>query len=156
MITLRARANGSGRLVDWARFKKGELVTCNRWNFLITTVLTDVVTDVIDLAKEMDPACAIISLIPNGFTTASFDISLKGRGFQVNCGRRLVRGWFPLNPIAAEFGRNYDVLLTITADTRETEKRIAEQVQRKYACEIDIDSEQPAGADPARRWAAQL
>ncbi len=130
-------------------------MTSSRWNCLLTTVLTDVVTDVIDLAKDMDPACSIVTLSPNGFTTASFDVSLKGRGFQVNCGRRLVRGWFPLNPIATEFGRNYDVLLAITADTREAEKRIAEQVQRKYPCEIDIDSEQPAGADLAGRRAAQ-
>ena len=79
MITLRAKATGSGRVVDWSRFKKGELVTCSRWNCLLTTVLTDVVTDVIDLAKKIDSACAIIPLFPSGFTTASFDVSLQGR-----------------------------------------------------------------------------
>ena len=114
---------------------------------MLTTILTDVVSDVIDLAEELDPSCTCIPLFPNGFMTASFDVSLKGKGFQVNCGRRLVRGWFPLNPIAAEFGSNYDVLLTISADTREVEKKIADQVQHKYRCEVEMDSEQKDPCD---------
>ena len=142
MITLRAKATGSGRTVNWPRFKKGELVPCSRWNWVLTTVLTDVVTDVMDCAKGMDPTCTVTTLFPNGFTTACFDIAIKGKGFQVNCGRRLVRGLFPLNPIAAEFGSNYDVLVTVTADTPEVEKTIASEVRRKYVCTIDIDSEQ--------------
>jgi len=154
MITLRAKATGSGRIVNWRRFKKGELVDCNRWNCLLTTVLTDVVTDVIGWAKTTDPTCTVTPLFPNGFTTASFDIAIKGTGFQVNCGRRLVRGWFPLNPIAAEFGSNYDVYVTVTADTPEVENRIAEEVRRKYACEIEMDSEQSAVAD-GKETAAQ-
>lgn len=147
MVTLRARATGSGLVVNWPRFKKGELVNCSRWYFLLTTLLTDVVTDVINWAKETDPACTVTPLFPNGFTTASFDIAVNGKGFQVNCGRRLVRGLFPLNPLAAEFGSNYDVLVTVTADRPEVEKTITEVVSRKYACEIEMDSERSAAGD---------
>ncbi len=146
MITLRARATRSGRIVNWPRFKKGELVACSRWNCLLTAVLTDVVTDLIDEAKRLDPSCTIIPLFPNGFTTASFDIAIKGEGFQVNCGRRLVRGLFPLNPIAAEFGANYDVLVAINGDTTELEEKIAGRIRQKYRCEIEIGSEQDASA----------
>ena len=110
MVTLRAKATGSGWIVNWPRFKKGELVRCSRWKCLLTTVLTDVVSDVIECARGLDPKFAITPLFPNGFTTASFDVAIKGNGFHVNCGRRLVRGMFPFNPFAAEFGSNYDVL----------------------------------------------
>ena len=147
MKTLRAKATGAGRIINWTRFKKGELVEGSRWKCLLTTVLTDVVTDVIDWAKTTDPTCTIPPLFPNGFTTASFDIAIKGNGFQVNCGRRLVRGLFPLNPIAAEFGSNYDVMVSVTADTLEVEKEIVEHIRQKYACEIEMDSEQSAGTD---------
>jgi predicted nucleic acid-binding Zn ribbon protein len=147
MITVRTRATGSGMLVSWARLKKGELVPCSRWKCLLTTNLTDVVTDIIDWAKFADPACTVIPLFLNGFTTASFDIAVRGKGFQVNCGRRLVRGLFPLNPIAAEFGRNYDVLVTIAAEAPGVARSLIEQIRGKYACEIQLDSEQSAGAD---------
>ena len=150
MITLRTQATGSGSIVNWHKFKRGELFPCNRWNCVLTTVLTDVVTDIIDCCNRMDPACTVTPLFPNGFTTASFDIAIKGKGFQVNCGRRLVRGLFPLNPIAAEFGRNYDVLMTITADTPRVERNISDEVRGKYACTIEIDSEQPAASITSR------
>lgn len=137
MITLRATATGSGRIVRWRKFKRGELVPGSRWSCLFTTALTDVVTDVIDCAEGMDPTCTITPLFPNGFTTANFDIAIKGKGFHVNCGKRLVRGLFPFNPIAAEFGSNYDVLVTVTADTPEVEKRIVDEVRRKYLCRTE-------------------
>jgi len=154
MVTLRAKATGAGRVVKWSRFKKGELVDCPRWNFLLTTVLTDVVTDVIDWAKTTDPTCSVAPLFPNGFTTASFDLLIKGKGFQAICGRRLVRGLFPLNPIAPEFGSNYDVMVTVSADAPEVEQSIIERLRRKYACEIEIDSEQSAGERRRRRRTA--
>jgi len=47
-------------------------------------------------------------------------------GFEVHCGRRLARGFFPLNPIAAEFGSNYDVPVTISATNQKIEEAIAE------------------------------
>ena len=151
MIILKATATGSGQVVNWSKFKKGVLVPCSRWNCLLTTVLTDVVTDVIDCAKKMDPTCKIIPLFPNGFTTASFDIAIRGKTFQINCGRRLSRGLFPMNPIAAEFGSNYNVLVTITADTSKLEVKIAKMVRSKYACEIQMDSEQPGGVGAEER-----
>ena len=147
MITLRARATASGRIVNWTRFKRGELVDQSRLSLTPTTVLTDVVTDLLKECKSIDSAYVITPLFPNSFTTASFDISIKGDGFQVNCGRRIVRGLFPLNPLAAEFGSNYDVLVTVSGSSGELEERIADTVRRKYQCEKDINSEQPAPTD---------
>lgn len=148
MITLRARATDPGLVVSWPRFKSGELAPRSRWKCLMTTLLTDVVTDVIEFARELDAKCIVTPLFPNGFTTASFDVAIRGTGFQINCGRRLVRGLFPLNPIAAEFGGNYDVLLTVTADTPEVERRLADLVRQRYACEVAIDSRQsPSASD---------
>lgn len=88
MITLRARATGPGKIVKWRNFKKGELVPCSRWTCLLTTVLTDVVTDLLDEAGRLDPGYTVRPLLPNGFTTANFDIAIQGEGFQVNCSRR--------------------------------------------------------------------
>lgn len=58
----------------------------------------------------------------------------------INCGRRLVRGWFPFNPIAAEFGSNFDVLVTFNADTPEIEEQLADGIRQSYHCRIEIDT----------------
>jgi hypothetical protein len=84
--------------------------------------------------EEIDASCSIVPLFPNGFTTAQFDISIRGKGFEVKCGRRLARGLFPLNPFAAEFGANYDVLITVSAAEPEFEEAIANVVSGKYLC----------------------
>ena len=135
MITLRAKANGSGRVVKWTKFKKGVLVDQSRFSFGMTTVLTDVITDLIKKCQVLDPNLTVEPLFPNGFTNASFDICIRGKGFQVNCGRRLVRGLFPFNPFAAEFGSNFDVLVTVQADIEQTEKHILDAVLSVYQCE---------------------
>ena len=41
---------------------------------------------------------------------------------------------FPLNPIAAEFGANYDVLVTVSSADQKIEDQIAEAVSHKYEC----------------------
>lgn len=138
MITMRVRASGNGRVVKWSEFKQGKLTPSSPWDCLLSTVLTDVVTDIIDEAKAIDPACRMTPLFLSGFTTASFDITIKGESFQVVCGRRLVRGWFPLNPIAAEFGRNYDVLVTICAVDATVEDRLVSAVRGKYECAAEL------------------
>ena len=50
--------------------------------------------------------------VPQGWTSAPLDVAVNGSGFSVACSRRLVRGWFPLNPFAAEFGSNFDVVVS--------------------------------------------
>jgi hypothetical protein len=100
----------------------------------LTTVIPDVIVDVMEKCGSLDPSCAVETLFPNGFTTAQFDISIRGNGFEVNCGRRLARGLFPLNPFAAEFGSNYDVLVTVSATDQKVEETIAEAVAGKYQC----------------------
>ena len=142
MITLLAKAKGTGRLVNWSRFKQGEWVDQSRISLTPTTVIPDVIVDVMGQCESIDASCSVEPLFPNGFTTAQFDISIKGKGFQVNCGRRLARGLFPLNPFAAEFGSNYDVLVAISAANREVEESIASVVSDNYVCKKHMDSEQ--------------
>ena len=134
MITLLAKAEGTGRVVNWSRFKKGELVDQSRFSLALTTVIPDVIVDVMEKCESLDASCSVETLFPNGFTTAHFEISIKGNGFEVHCGRRLARGFFPLNPIAAEFGSNYDVPVTISATNQKIEEAIAEAVSGKYQC----------------------
>ncbi len=134
MITLVAKANGTGRVVSWSRFKQGEWVDQSRISLTPTTIIPDVIVDVMKKCESFDPSCSVELLFPNGFTTAQFDIAIKGEGFQVNCGRRLARGHFPLNPFAAEFGSNYDVLVAVSAADPKVEEAIAEAVSGKYPC----------------------
>jgi len=141
MITIKAQAKGTGRVVNWARFKKGELVDQSRLGLSLTVVIPDVITDVISRCQELTDRIKIEPLFPNGFTKTSFDITIDGGSFHVNCGRRLVRGLFPLNPIAAEFGSNYDVLLNISAEKREIEEDIASAIRGKYMCQEKSNSE---------------
>jgi hypothetical protein len=132
MIVLRARAKGTGRRVNWEKFKQGEWVDERWWRFC--TVIPDVIVDVVELCKAIDAECSMETLFPNGFFTAQFDIAIRGRGFLVTCGRRLVRGWFPLNPLAAEFGANYDVLVAVSAEDPAVETALASAVQDGYEC----------------------
>jgi hypothetical protein len=134
MISLLAQAEGTGRVVNWSRFKQGELVDQSRISLTPTTVIPDVIVDVMKKCEMIDPSCRVDPLFPNGFRSAQFDISIKGDGFDVICGRRLARGLFPLNPIAAEFGSNYDVVVTVSATDQKVEEAIAEVVRGKYQC----------------------
>ena len=134
MITLIARARGTGRVVNWSRFKKGEWVDQSRFSATPTTVIPDVIVDVIAQCESIDPLCSVEVLFPNGFTTAQFDIAIRGHAFGVNCSRRLTRGMFPLNPFAAECGANYDVLVTIASAKENIEEQIAEVVSQQYEC----------------------
>ncbi len=148
MITLLAKAEGTGRVVNWSKFKQGEWVDQSRISLSPTTVIPDVIVDVMEQCEAIDASCFIDPLFPDGFTTAQFDLAIQGAGFQVNCGRRLARGFFPLNPIAAEFGSNYDILVTVSADDRQIEENIANVVTSKYECKKVMNSEQGATGEP--------
>jgi len=115
MITLKTRATKTARTISWSEFKKGKIVEQSRLSFTPTTVIPDVLNDMILMCAQIDPEFKIKMLIPNSFTTASLDFTISGQGFQVTCSRRLVRGLFPFNPIAAECGGNYDVIFSIEA-----------------------------------------
>ena len=147
MITLVAKAEGTGRVVSWSRFKQGEWVDQSRISLTPTTVIPDVIVDVMEQCESIDAECSIEPLFPNGFTTAQFDIAILGKGFHITCSRRLARGLFPLNPIAAEFGSNYDVLLSITADDSEIEQKLASVISDKYKCKKVINSKQTDALD---------
>jgi hypothetical protein len=133
MTTVKVRATGSGRIVGWSEFQRGELVDASRLGrFFLTTTLTDVITDLCSLSESLDPAYRLRVVVPNTFTTAALDVILTADEFEVYCERRLVRGWFPLNPLAAEFGSNYDVTVTINAASNEIKRQFLDLLQLKY------------------------
>jgi hypothetical protein len=134
--TMRVRATGSGRIVGWSELQEGRLVDASRFGrFFFTTTLTNVITDLCALAESLDSDYQLVTLVPNGPTTASLDLKLVGSGFEIICARRLVRGWFPLNPFAAEFGSNYDVVVTVGGDCVGAKAAIVEFLRSKYPCE---------------------
>ena len=137
MATIRAKATGDGRIVGWSELKQGRLVDASRLaRLFFTTTLTNVITDLCTLSKSLDSGCRIVTVTPNGPTTAALDLALIGTGFEIMCSRRLVRGLFPLNPFAAEFGSNYDVVVTVTSPSAEVESKVLGLVQSKYPCTI--------------------
>jgi len=118
MKIIRAQATGTGRVLSHFRFRASELTPASALDRCtnLTTILPDVMNDVINYCEKIDPQYTFRVIIPNGPTSASFDVVLKGNNFKILCSRRLMRGWFPLNPFAAEFGSNYDVIFSIAAE----------------------------------------
>jgi hypothetical protein len=85
---------------------------------------------------SLDKGYRLVTVVPNGPTTAALDLALLGTGFEIICSRRLVRGLFPLNPFAAEFGSNYDVVVTINASSDEVRSKVMGLLQSKYPCTV--------------------
>ena len=137
MPTVRVQATGDGRIVGWSELKQGRLVDTSRLaRLLFTTTLTDVITDLCVLAESLDKGYRIVTVVPNGPTTTALDLALLGTGFEIMCSRRLVRGLFPLNPFAAEFGSNYDVVVTVNASSDEVRSKVVGLLQSKYPCTV--------------------
>lgn len=135
MPIVRVSATGSGRVVSWPKLKQGQLVDSPRMRSLApTTVLTNVVADIHDLCQSLDSNCRIVTVIPNGFTSLTFNLAFIGQGFEVTCTRRLVRGWFPLNLLAQEFGGNYDVVVTLSGTNDGVIEKLVELLKSKYQC----------------------
>ncbi|MCA8994012.1 MAG: hypothetical protein KDA88_18655 [Planctomycetaceae bacterium] len=134
MAILRVRAKGNGRKVLWSQLKQGKLVDAFGFGLLLTTVLTDVVTDMIEMCRTFDDGCRVVVVVPNGFTRVGFNLAILGRSFEVTCARRLVRGCFPFNPLAAEFGSNYDVVVSVAASSPEITSQIVDMLSSKYEC----------------------
>jgi hypothetical protein len=137
MATIRVQATGDGRIVGWSELKQGRLVDTSRLaRLFLTTTLTDVITDLCLLAESLDKGYRIVTVVPNGATTTALDLALLGTGFEIMCSRRLVRGLFPLNPFAAEFGSNYDVVVTVNASADEVRSKVVGLLQSKYPCTV--------------------
>ena len=138
------RATGTGRVVRRSGLLEGKLVDGSRvFAPLDRAVLPNVICDLHALAQSVDGDCELKVLVPNGYTTASLDLVISGADFEIICSRRLVRGWFPINPIAAEFGANYDVIVTVNTSSAEIRAKVAELLQIKY-------QNTPSNAAPAR------
>lgn len=134
MPTYRVQAKADGRVVGWSELQEGRLIDVRRLTRLfLTTTLTDVISDLCGLCGSLDPGYRIRMIVPNGPTTTALDLLLVGREFEIVCARRLVRGWFPFNPLAPEFGANYDVVVTTHASP-EVDTRIAAMLESKYDC----------------------
>jgi hypothetical protein len=131
-----AQATGTGRVVRWSALKEGRLEDATRLGTLFfTTTLPDVITCLLAAAEAADPKYRLVTVIPNGPTRASLDLAILGSGFEVLCSRRLVRGLFPVNPFAAEFGANYDVVVSINAPV-ELEAQWINELQANYPCRV--------------------
>ncbi|MCL2118184.1 MAG: hypothetical protein FWH27_07130 [Planctomycetaceae bacterium] len=133
MKIIRTQATGTGQVVSYAKFIESKLVPASilrRLTDLVTTI-PNVLTDVIDYCKGIDPQYTFRVIIPNSFTSASFDVALAGQDFQILCSRRLIRGWFPFNPLAANFGSNYDVIFSVMADEA-FESNLLKTLKNKY------------------------
>src|SRR5262245_17367817 len=133
---VRVQATERGQVVSWSEFKRGRLAKPGRLARLLswTTMLTDVVTDLVGFAKSIDRNYRLVIVTPNGPTTASFDLMLAGNDFEIICSRRLVRGGFPFNPFAAEFGSNYDVIVSMNQASVDVRSKVLEHLQSKYQC----------------------
>jgi len=137
MTTLHVRATKTGRVVSYSRLKRGVLCDASRWTHLFfTTTLPDVVTDILGLCESFDKHVRVATVIPNSATSAALDLAIQGTGFNVVCARRLVRGFFPLNPFAPEFGGNYDVMVTIDSENQPIRDKLVEMLQSKYLCKV--------------------
>lgn len=134
MSVLRVRATANGRVVRWSDFKQGRLVDSGglAWMTTFTTVLTNVVADLCEIAESFDKDFRIVTMFPNGVTTTSYDMALIGDGFEIACGRRLVRGLFPLNPLAPEFGANFDVLVSLAGSSDRFTSAVMTMLNSKY------------------------
>lgn len=128
-------AKGTGRIVSWKKFKEGEFVDRSRFSLSFTTVLTDAVNDMYSICREFDNNCKIVIIEPNGFTTSKFRIVFKGANYSIVCERILVRGGFPFNPLAAEYGKNYNVLFSVDTQNEEFEQKIYDHFKSKYYME---------------------
>lgn len=131
MLSMIAQATSKGRVVSWADFKRGELRDDTG---VMTTMLTDVVCDAIDHCLRHPPESRFVVLRANGFWSAKFDVMVEGATTRICCGRRLVRGGFPLNFTAAEDPRNYDVLVTAASTLPEFEQSLGQLLGARYVC----------------------
>ena len=128
----RVRAKGSGKVIDWNRFISGEIKNTGRTGAFLTIVLPDVIAEILNFLDEKEITATISSVFPNGFSTSSFDITVSGDDFKILLGRRLIRGLFPINMFAAEFGSNYDALIFLSGKNPillEIEEKIISQFQ---------------------------
>lgn len=128
-------AKSNGRIVSWKKFKEGRFVDQSRFSLTPTTVLTDAVNDIYNICRQFDNDCKIQIIKPNGFTTAKFRIMFKGENYSIVCERVLVRGGFPFNPLAAEYGKNYNVIFNVDTQIEEFEQKIYEYFKSNYNLE---------------------
>ncbi len=129
-MIIKTKATKTAYTISWSKFKDSVVKKQSRLSLTPTTLIPDVIDDLFKKSEELDSAFKVQIIIPNGYTSASMDFAIIGHNFEVTCSRRLVRGCFPFNPFAAEFGGNYDVTCTINAENN-IEKDF-EEVLKKY------------------------
>jgi hypothetical protein len=76
------------------------------------------------VCQELDPNCERKVIVPNGFTSTYFRLEFQAEQFLVTAERRLVRGAFPINPLAAEIGKNFEIVFHLCAE----EEAILQQI----------------------------
>jgi hypothetical protein len=122
-----------GDVVSWWAFRRGKFEPPG---FLgrsigLTTALTDAVVTMWDVCQELDPSCERTVIVPNGFTSSYFRIEFQAERFTVTVERKLVRGAFPVNPLAAEIGKNYEIVFHLCAEEEPILQQICDLFRAK-------------------------
>lgn len=131
--TVLVKATGTGAIVGTQKLMEEEVVNASRIEKkFMTTTLPNVITDLITIAKERDPDTCIELTIPSTFVSADLSIILKGGDFTINCERKLARFfWFPF---MAEFGSNYNILVSTNSTSQEFQTIIRSHLEGSYKC----------------------
>ena len=87
------------------------------------------------MCESLDSRSRVVPVVPNGFFRVGFTLAVLCRDIEVTCAKRLVRGWFPFNPVAAEFGANYDVVVTVAGASQDA-GMIVNMLTSKYQCSV--------------------
>jgi hypothetical protein len=118
----------NGEVVSWWSFRQGKFKPPLLGNFGLTTALTDAVTTMWQVCREIDPECVRVVIVANGFTTNYFKLEFRAERFLVVAERKLVRGGFPFNPLAAELARNHEIVFRL----RSTEDSILQTICDRF------------------------
>lgn len=132
---LKVKPKSSGKRISWTKFLQGKIVETGRFGALFTIVLTDVVSDVYDYCFDLDANSQIIIKNGNDFTNPNFEFQIVSEHFKVNCKRILSFKKLLKNPLAAESGNNFEVILSIKSNSQKIAESICKRITTKYEFE---------------------
>lgn len=129
MAIYRVRAKDSGRRVSWERLLAGEIVDQSLISFSATTILTDVLSELVALCHTLDADTRHFCVSTNHQTGDGFTLFLVGKGFELTCTRVLARS---SGVGLTESGSDFDVLISIGGESSATGARLASLVKSGY------------------------
>lgn len=131
MAALRIRARGTGSIACVRSLREGVLVRTSRARTALTYVVPDAMEEVLRICEALPEPIEIRPIRTGTMTSTDMDLEIANPSIHLVIGRRRARGFLIF--FAAEFGSNYDILLTIFRGDPEVVSRIEEAV-RGYTC----------------------